>query len=39
MLDFIYMGSAELLGEGEKIQNKNIGLQLDSNPHPTLHDR
>ena len=36
MLDFIYMGSANLFGTGRerKIQNENICLQQDSNsPH------
>ena len=35
MLDFIYMGSADLFGTGRerKIQNENICFQRDSNPH------
>ena len=35
MLGFIYMGSADLFGTGRerKIQNENICLQQDSNPH------
>ena len=40
MLDFIYMGSADLFGTGRerKIQNENICFQLDSNPATPLHD-
>ena len=36
MLDFICNGSVDLLGTGRvrKIQNENICLQRDSNPHP-----
>ena len=36
MLDFICNGSADLFGTGreQKIQNENIWLQRDSNPHP-----
>ena len=35
MLDFIYMGSADLFCAGKewKIQNENICFQRDSNPH------
>ena len=35
MLDFIYIGSADLFGMGRerKIQNENIYFQRDSNPH------
>ena len=35
MLDFIYMGSADLFGteRERKIQNENICFQQDSNPH------
>ena len=35
MLDFIYMGSADLYGKERerKIQNENICFQRDSNPH------
>ena len=35
MLDFIYMGSADLFGTGggEKNKNENICFQRDSNPH------
>ena len=35
ILDFIYMGSADLFGTGRerKIQNENICFQRDSNPH------
>ena len=38
MLDFIYMGSADLFGTegGAKIQNENICLQCDSNPHHAI---
>ena len=38
MLDFIYMGSADLFRTGRegKIQNENICFQRDSIPH---HDR
>ena len=42
MLDFICNGSVDLFGTGieRKIQNENIGLQRDSNPHTTpVHDR
>ena len=37
MLDFIYMGSADLFGTGRerKIQNENIRFQRDSNQHLT----
>ena len=36
MLDFICNGSVDLFGTGRerKIQNENICLQRDSNPHP-----
>ena len=36
MLDFICNVSVDLFGTGRerKIQNENICLQLDSNPHP-----
>ena len=35
MLDFIYMGTADLFGTGmeRKIQNENICFQRDSNQH------
>ena len=35
MLDFIYMGSADLFGteKERKIQNENVCFQRDSNPH------
>ena len=41
MLDFIYIGSAELFGPGmeRKMQHKNVCLQRDSNPRPELYDR
>ena len=36
MLDVIYISTADLFGTGRerKIQNENIFLQRDSNPHP-----
>ena len=35
MLDFIYMGSADLFGteREQKIQNENLCFQWNSNPH------
>ena len=41
MLDFIYMGSADLFGTGreQKIQNENICSQRDSNHTKPAHDR
>ena len=39
MLDFICNGSVDLFGTGRdrKIQNENIYLQRDSNPHHASH--
>ena len=41
MLDFICNGSVDLFGteRERKIQNENICLQRDSNPHHPVHDR
>ena len=41
MLDFICNGSVDLFGTGRerKIQNENLCLQQDSNPHTPVHDR
>ena len=38
MLDFIYIGSADLFGTGRerKVHNENLCFQLDSNPRHAI---